>query len=378
MLILKIICRAKQGSLPALMALPPDPTRRVALCQSLISLIISHPPITQQNRFQHASSRPGDSSKDYYKVLGIAQDASLTAIRSAYVEKSKKLHPDINRSDPNSHAKFTDLQEAYSVLRNSSTRREYDMQRSIGSRSSRNGSSSDFRSGSGPEYYYEQARRARRQQEARNSTQYDYWSFDPRTHQEQQRDANNPNSYYYGGYFYRESADGKRRAYYHQPGDDPLAQFRRRQRHHNRTDDDIEDARSTASASLRFVASAFIVMAIGFVFLGILESVAEREEAFKRNYDNAVIYQRIHDRPSRFLDAPSPSYEAAFPHLSGNPYPYSNSPEIATDHFSRLAELERLTKEQNSKKSTDAVNCDTKQPPVTTEVPQPPSTPQSR
>ncbi|XP_051901250.1 dnaJ homolog subfamily C member 4 [Pristis pectinata] len=66
------------------------------------------------------------SSTTYYTILGIKPDATLEEIKKAFLEQSKKLHPDIDLSNPNLHTQFVRLNEAYSVLSKHSSRKEYD------------------------------------------------------------------------------------------------------------------------------------------------------------------------------------------------------------------------------------------------------------
>jgi len=62
---------------------------------------------------------------DYYYILGILQTASLTEIKSAYRSSAKKYHPDVFK-EPNAHQKFILINEAYVILSNSSSRKEFD------------------------------------------------------------------------------------------------------------------------------------------------------------------------------------------------------------------------------------------------------------
>ena len=39
--------------------------------------------------------------RDYYDVLGVSKDASESDIKLAYRRLAKKLHPDMNKDDPN-------------------------------------------------------------------------------------------------------------------------------------------------------------------------------------------------------------------------------------------------------------------------------------
>lgn len=66
-------------------------------------------------------------SQTHYDVLGIEKSASQAEIRSAFLNQSKKLHPDLNIKDPKSHEKFVKLNEAYTVLSKPLARREYDL-----------------------------------------------------------------------------------------------------------------------------------------------------------------------------------------------------------------------------------------------------------
>ncbi|KAG7153477.1 DnaJ subfamily A member 3-like [Homarus americanus] len=62
----------------------------------------------------HTSSRHGQ--RDYYDILGVSRNASLKDIKKAYYQLAKKYHPDVNKNDPGSQKKFTEVSEAYEVL----------------------------------------------------------------------------------------------------------------------------------------------------------------------------------------------------------------------------------------------------------------------
>ncbi|KAM9357161.1 dnaJ homolog subfamily C member 4 [Symphorus nematophorus] len=63
---------------------------------------------------------------NYYDLLGVKSDASLEEIKNAFFDKSKKLHPDSDPSNPALHSQFVELNEAYRVLSKDRSRKEYD------------------------------------------------------------------------------------------------------------------------------------------------------------------------------------------------------------------------------------------------------------
>jgi DnaJ-class molecular chaperone len=68
--------------------------------------------------------------RDYYAVLGVAEDADAARIKNVYRELALRYHPDRNRDDPASAERMQAVNEAYAVLSNPDRRREYDGLRS--------------------------------------------------------------------------------------------------------------------------------------------------------------------------------------------------------------------------------------------------------
>lgn len=64
--------------------------------------------------------------KDYYTILGVDKTASQAEIKKAYRSLAKKYHPDKNKGDKASEAKFKDISEAYEVLGDKDKRQQYD------------------------------------------------------------------------------------------------------------------------------------------------------------------------------------------------------------------------------------------------------------
>lgn len=64
-----------------------------------------------------------DPSKNYYQILNIQPCSSKKIIRNAYLGLAKKYHPDVN---PTTKDKFSLIQEAYEVLSNADTKKDYD------------------------------------------------------------------------------------------------------------------------------------------------------------------------------------------------------------------------------------------------------------
>lgn len=66
------------------------------------------------------------NGKDYYKILGIARDASPDDIKKAHRKLARKYHPDLNPGNKASEERFKEIQEAYDILSDPDKRAKYD------------------------------------------------------------------------------------------------------------------------------------------------------------------------------------------------------------------------------------------------------------
>ncbi|MDP8998398.1 MAG: molecular chaperone DnaJ [Pseudomonadota bacterium] len=66
------------------------------------------------------------AKRDYYEILGVAKGADEKALKTAYRNLAKKLHPDANHGSSETDAKFKELNEAYDVLKDPQKKAAYD------------------------------------------------------------------------------------------------------------------------------------------------------------------------------------------------------------------------------------------------------------
>lgn len=69
--------------------------------------------------------------KDYYQIMGLAENASADVIKKAYKRLARKYHPDVSK-EKDAEQRFKDVGEAYEVLKDPDKRREYDQMKAYG------------------------------------------------------------------------------------------------------------------------------------------------------------------------------------------------------------------------------------------------------
>jgi DnaJ-class molecular chaperone len=64
---------------------------------------------------------------NYYTILGLGKEASQSEIIKSYRYLALKYHPDRNKNSEEAKQKFMQIVEAYEVLSNEQSRKEYDI-----------------------------------------------------------------------------------------------------------------------------------------------------------------------------------------------------------------------------------------------------------
>jgi len=65
--------------------------------------------------------------QDYYKVLGVTPDASLSAVKEAYRTLAFRYHPDRNHNNIEANQKMMEINVANDTLSNPAKRKQYDI-----------------------------------------------------------------------------------------------------------------------------------------------------------------------------------------------------------------------------------------------------------
>jgi hypothetical protein len=77
-----------------------------------------------------------DASKDYYAILGVLPTAEDIVVRAAYKALAQRYHPDrCDGSKEEANRRMAEINEAYEVLSNVSSRKEYDNSRGTNTQS---------------------------------------------------------------------------------------------------------------------------------------------------------------------------------------------------------------------------------------------------
>jgi len=71
-------------------------------------------------------------AEDFYKVLGVGENASQAEIKKAFRQLAKKYHPDKNKGNKQAEQRFKEISEAYETLSDEKKKKEYDMMRKYG------------------------------------------------------------------------------------------------------------------------------------------------------------------------------------------------------------------------------------------------------
>src|ERR1700741_2164476 len=70
--------------------------------------------------------------KDYYKVLGVSDEATAKDITKAYRKLARESHPATHPGDAAAEERFKEVSAAYDVLGDDEKRKEYDEIRKLG------------------------------------------------------------------------------------------------------------------------------------------------------------------------------------------------------------------------------------------------------
>ena len=121
--------------------------------------------------------------KDYYKILGVSKNADNDELKKVFRSLAKKYHPDRNKDDESAKAKFQDVNEAYGVLSDEKSRKEYDEKRAASNNKKDNqGFKSAGKSSSKTEHKSESSARSKEEAMADLNNYFaNFFGFDPKS-----------------------------------------------------------------------------------------------------------------------------------------------------------------------------------------------------
>lgn len=90
--------------------------------------------------------------KDFYKILGVPEGATVEQIKKAYRSLAKKYHPDANPNNKQAENKFKEINEAYEVLSDKEKRAKFEQMRKWGAGSFGGYDSGSARPGTSTQY----------------------------------------------------------------------------------------------------------------------------------------------------------------------------------------------------------------------------------
>ena len=93
-----------------------------AACSASASCAAARPSVQTRGQAAHQQA----PKKDFYQVLGVTRGAKDSEIKKAYLQKAKKLHPDVNPS-PKAAEEFSEVKKAYETLSDPQKKSMYDM-----------------------------------------------------------------------------------------------------------------------------------------------------------------------------------------------------------------------------------------------------------
>ncbi len=114
--------------------------------------------------------------KNYYRILGVTEDAGFDQIRRAYRNQAFRQHPDRNKA-PGAHERFVAIVEAYEVLSKPERRAPYDeWLRNYRAKDGPKQESTQWQAEKEESPTYEWANKARAKAEAYAATKYDVFA----------------------------------------------------------------------------------------------------------------------------------------------------------------------------------------------------------